>query len=113
VPPNNPRDNSTFWADSDLLTAIEEQAMTKPDVILGDFNVVEDPQDPSRLPPRADSDAAVEALHSFKFTTECDVSDEWRQAHKDRNAYTFGMSSTGSESRLDRIYVTPALPRSN
>jgi hypothetical protein len=85
--------------------------MTKPNVTLGDFNVVEDPQD--RLPPHADSDAAVAAPRSL--TTECDVSDgpRWMQAHEDRNAYTFGMSSTGSKSRFDRIYVTPALPGSN
>jgi exonuclease III len=45
--PNSPSDNSDFW--DDLLAAIEERALTKPDIVLGDFNVVEDPQD--RLPP--------------------------------------------------------------
>jgi hypothetical protein len=67
--PNNPSDNSAFW--DDLLTTIKERVLTKLDIILGDFNVMEDPQD--RLLPHADDGAAIMALRSL--TAECDVSD--------------------------------------
>lgn len=76
--PNDPTQNGAFWGE--VRDFIEENGLTKPDIVLGDFNLVEDPVD--RLPCRLDPAPAVEQLSSA--LREFEVTDGWRAAHPDQ-----------------------------
>jgi hypothetical protein len=69
----------------------------------GDFNMVEDAID--RLPTHADQYSQVEALDELK--SELNLKDGWRDTYPTTKAYTFHQTATGSQSRIDRFYVTP------
>jgi hypothetical protein len=64
----------------------------------GDTNVVEDALD--RLPARPDP---VSALDELKLYLQ--LVDGWRETFPTTRAYTYHQSYTGSQSRIDRIYV--------
>ncbi|KAJ7065904.1 DNase I-like protein [Mycena belliarum] len=100
--PNAPNENAAFW------TKIKEYFETrpnlnKPDIMGGDFNIVEDPID--RFPPRADNAAAVDALDELK--TYLGLVDGWRETFPTTRAYTYHQSEAqgGAQSRLDRLLV--------
>ncbi|KAI0744458.1 Endonuclease/exonuclease/phosphatase [Earliella scabrosa] len=103
--PNVPEENATFW------TALREAegfgGAQKPDVVLGDFNVVEASVD--RLPPRRDPDDAVDALRNF--LARLAVDDGWRRDHEREKGFTYLQKSTGSQSRIDRIYLSREVAR--
>ncbi len=103
--PNDAKDNATFW------TTLEHEAtarrMRRPDFMLGDFNVVEDSLD--RLPPRRDPSEATEALSLLR--QRLGLVDGWREREPSTRMYTYLQSSTGSQSRIDRIYATNAILR--
>lgn len=103
--PNAAAANAEFW--DKLVEHFNVRGTKKPDVLMGDFNVVEDAAD--RMPVRNDAAAPVEA---FARLRNClGMEDTWRRAHPLERAYSFVQLSTGSQSRLDRIYVTrPLLP---
>lgn len=78
----------------------------KPDIILGDFNIVEDPID--RLPAAADNDEGVLAIDDLMRSLH--LRDGWRSTYPDRKAWTFvSQKAPFSQSRLDRIYISVAL----
>lgn len=84
-----------------LLRHIRQTDM-KPDLILGDFNLVEDPID--RLPARPEhDDDAVDAWVNIKM--HLNLVDGWRATHEEELGYTFHQPGTGSKSRIDRIYT--------
>jgi exonuclease III len=97
--PNNPQHNKTFWVE--VLQKLEQ--LPPPDIMLGDFNLVEDALD--RLPPKSDNTTAVEALAELK--AEYQLRDGWRAENPDSHAYTFMQSALqgGRKSRIDRIYI--------
>ncbi|RDX49566.1 DNase I-like protein [Lentinus brumalis] len=101
--PNDPTDNAAYW--TSLTTDMLSRRALKPDILLGDFNLVEDSLD--RLPPRRDPQEAVEALQDFCRTIA--VTDGWRQREPATRCYTFCQLSTGSQSRIDRIYTTASI----
>ena len=70
--------------------------------MLGDYNLVEDPID--RLPCHADNMQTVEALQNLKSMFL--LHDGWRRTYPTTKAYTYLQKATGSQSRIDRIYVT-------
>jgi len=75
--PNNPRDNQSLW---ERLTEIfEGNPNLSPDVILGDFNIVEDGLD--RAPGHPDDRGAVEALRMLK--NQLCMADGWRRTNPD------------------------------
>jgi exonuclease III len=76
--------------------------LPRPDVILGDFNIVEDVVD--RYPPSEDeiASAAAEALLDFRLTIG--VADTWRELNPEERVYTFARGAS-TRSRLERIYV--------
>ncbi|KAH9017332.1 Endonuclease/exonuclease/phosphatase, partial [Lactarius deliciosus] len=99
--PNRRGDHQTFW---DKLN--EEQInkhLRKPDFILGDFNVTEEPID--RSPPKHDNAGVVEALRDFRLNME--VQDQWRHAHPKAREFMYHTITNDKpvKSRLDRIYV--------
>ncbi|KIY53830.1 hypothetical protein FISHEDRAFT_54914 [Fistulina hepatica ATCC 64428] len=70
--------------------------------MLGDMNVVEDSLD--RLPERRDNKEVVNALNELK--RHFHLKDGWRSANPNERGYTYLQTAMGSQSRIDRIYVT-------
>ncbi|KIJ38372.1 hypothetical protein M422DRAFT_106346, partial [Sphaerobolus stellatus SS14] len=99
--PNEVGENARFWRE--LTKQWREKNLPKIDILLGDFNLVEDALD--RKPPKADSTVAVEALQEFKATSL--LIDGWQQTYPTRQFFTW--TSGSSESRLDRIYMRKEL----
>ncbi|KAJ7203194.1 Endonuclease/exonuclease/phosphatase [Mycena rebaudengoi] len=98
--PNRPADNAAFW--HAIRAFFETHRNTrKPDIFGGDFNVVEDPLD--RLPARADTASPTSALDELKCYFQ--MVDGWRETYPTTRAYTFHSPVTGSQSRIDRIYI--------
>ncbi|KAL6297755.1 Endonuclease/exonuclease/phosphatase [Sparassis latifolia] len=99
--PNGASENEHFW--SDLQSAWEEKHLPPPDILLGDFNIVEDSLD--RLPCHPDNASAVSALTDLHL--KFNLQDGWRMTFPDSKAFSFLQPSTGSQSRIDRIYTSP------
>ncbi|KAI0361601.1 DNase I-like protein, partial [Trametes cingulata] len=100
--PNVAADNAAFWLS--LLRYFRDSNLPSPDVLMGDFNMVEDALDrlPARSDPPASTSALAELLACWRMT------DSWRAAHPGLCDYTYLQQATGSQSRLDRIYVKRA-----
>jgi hypothetical protein len=92
--PNTPAENEAFW--NTIQDKWQREHLPKPDIMLGD------PID--RLPCHADNAQTVEALQNLK--SHLLLHDEWRRTHLTTKAYTYLQKATGSQSRIDRIYVT-------
>ncbi|KAI0670960.1 Endonuclease/exonuclease/phosphatase [Trametes maxima] len=101
--PNRETENAAYW---ERLKEWCDQAPTKkPDVVLGDFNMVESTMD--RTPARNDAPVVTEALTRLLRSLNC--SDSWRSAHPNERAYTFRQTNSDIQSRLDRIYLKNGL----
>ncbi|KAH9891235.1 Endonuclease/exonuclease/phosphatase [Cubamyces lactineus] len=98
--PNDSCQSAEFWKTLET----SEQA-TNLDLLLGDFNIVESPRD--RIPERGDSAEATEALSALVRSGQ--MSDGWRDANVEQKAYTYMQKSTGSQSRIDRIYIRKSI----
>lgn len=97
--PNATAENAAFW---DGLAGMQLGGI---DVLLGDFNVVEDVID--RLPMRAETGSAGDALGVF--VRGHGLSDGWRARNPYTKAFTYMQGATGAQSRLDRIYIAQSL----
>ncbi|KAI9056270.1 DNase I-like protein, partial [Trametes sanguinea] len=85
-------------------------ALAKPHLMAGDFNVVEAPID--RYPVQQGAqDASVEDLDDLKREVGLMSVDGWRAVNPDKRDYTFqrGSGENVSLSRLDRIYVNRSM----
>ncbi|KAH9856291.1 Endonuclease/exonuclease/phosphatase, partial [Lenzites betulinus] len=100
--PNRPGDNAAFWAAVDR--ELSERHI-RPMVCLGDFNFVESPAD--RMPSRPDPAASVAAFTTLR--ERLGLTNSWRMAHPDAREYTYCQAASGSQSRLDRVYISRAL----
>ena len=92
-------EKTNFWRL--LMEKIESNEDMHPDVMMGDFNLVENPE-LDRLNNRRGTDpmATRDILTNLKI--ELDLVDGWCRRHPKKRGYTF----TGeSQSRLDRIYM--------
>jgi exonuclease III len=98
--PNDSGSNEAFW--SEIREKIDPHR--KPDIMLGDFNLVEDALD--RLPAHRDHQGATEELANLKSVLN--FQDGWRHENPDEKNYTYTQSEQqgGAKSRIDRIYVT-------
>ncbi|KAF9783471.1 Endonuclease/exonuclease/phosphatase, partial [Thelephora terrestris] len=97
--PVNNAEKADFWRN--LRETMEQDENLQPDVMLGDFNLVENPEI-DRLSNRRGTDprAAREALSDI--IVEANLTDGWRRRHPKKRGYTY----TGNgQSRLDRIYT--------
>ncbi|KAH9850694.1 Endonuclease/exonuclease/phosphatase, partial [Lenzites betulinus] len=100
--PNRTADNEEFW---NQLREMITMRCEWPDVVLGDFNVVESALD--RLPHHSDASGAVRALE--KMCMAWRVEDSWRRAHAGVREFSYLHAATGSQSRIDRIYLNTSL----
>ncbi|KAH9856132.1 Endonuclease/exonuclease/phosphatase [Lenzites betulinus] len=101
--PNLMSENADFW--TMLNTYLYECDGDRIDVMLGDFNMVEEPQD--RAPARPDQARVCESLSSLRRGH--DLLDGWRRTNPGVRGFSFAQASTGSQSRIDRIYVAASL----
>ncbi|KAJ3766252.1 hypothetical protein FB446DRAFT_654078, partial [Lentinula raphanica] len=94
--------NATFWEQIENFFE-RNPRIRKPDLMMGDCNVVEEMMD--RLPMRIDAACAVNALDNLK--TSLLLEDGWRRTYPSTLNYTFMRASqdhTKHHARLDRIY---------
>ena len=98
--PNDTSSNEKFWETLNAKTIANSHL--KPDIILGDFNIVEDSLD--RLPCHTDNPQAVAALGNLK--SNLNLIDGWRRTYPDQREYSHQQTSNASQGRIDRIYIT-------
>ncbi|KAF5331328.1 hypothetical protein D9611_011812 [Ephemerocybe angulata] len=99
--------NMGFWEDLDKRWH-DDRDLPKLDMLLGDFNMVDSRED--RLPSHADAAGVVNAL--TKFRERHALVDGWRQENMGARDFTYAtqhMLQQNSHSRIDRIYVRPAM----
>ncbi|KAI0338731.1 DNase I-like protein [Trametopsis cervina] len=104
--PNVTSQNALFW--EELTEKFSSNSFPRPDIILGDFNVVEDAID--RLPARNDPVRATSALYDLH--SMLGLVDGWRTENPHEKSYTYAQDHGTSLSRLDRVYLTPELAKS-
>jgi len=102
--PNDLSQHTRFWAKVDSQWSAHH--LPPPDMMAGDFNMVEAPLD--RTPARTDSESATAALRSCRQSLN--LQDIWRQTFPDGRSFTY-TSSHNTMSRIDRIYANPATGR--
>ncbi|KAK0484273.1 Endonuclease/exonuclease/phosphatase, partial [Armillaria luteobubalina] len=100
VPASSPPQNAQFW--TDIRKFFEDNPdIRRPDVMAGDMNITEDSID--RIPAKPDNASAVDSLDEMR--TELQLIDGWRTCYPTTLKYTWHCPATGSQSRIDRIYV--------
>ncbi|KAJ3764997.1 hypothetical protein FB446DRAFT_655855, partial [Lentinula raphanica] len=102
APNSSMQENAKFWEQIKLFFE-RNPRIRKPDLMLGDCNVVEDMTD--CLPMRTDHEGAVGALDDLK--TSLQLEDGWRSIYPTTLQYTFMRTAndhTKHHARLDRIY---------
>ncbi|KAJ3817517.1 Endonuclease/exonuclease/phosphatase, partial [Lentinula raphanica] len=98
----NGSENAKFWLE--IKTYFEQRpSVTKPNVLLGDCNMVEAGTF-DRLPAHDDPDEACEALDDLKLSLN--LRDGWRSTFPSTKAFTYLQAGSGVQSRIDRIYLT-------
>ena len=96
-------EKAAFW--EELLQKIEALEGPKPDLVVGDFNIVENPEI-DRLMNRGTADP-MGARNAFaEFTMELNLADGWRRRHPKKRGFTY---LGQSQLRLDRVYVREEL----
>ena len=98
--PNSPAENAAFW--EDLKNTWINDGHPIPDIMLGDFNLVEEAID--RLPAHRDNAQAVRNFVDFKEMHV--LRDGWRYQNQSNLLYTYTQDATQSRSRIDRIYTS-------
>ena len=101
--PNDPTSNAALW--ESIHNGIIN--LPQPDVILGDFNFVEDPLD--RLPAHFDNPMIIDNWQSLK--SHLSLMDGWRATFPSSLNYTFAQSARqgGHQSRIDHIYIQDSM----
>ena len=97
--PNTQKENEEFWRSLEQVVLHWESS--KPDIMLGDFNLVEEAVD--RLPRHEDHEGAVDALRNLK--DKLNLHNGWRSSNSDSIQYSYLQTQTGSQSRIDRMYA--------
>ncbi|KAJ3925805.1 MAG: hypothetical protein NXY57DRAFT_1051616 [Lentinula lateritia] len=102
---NNGSENAAFW--EEIKTYFETRPnIPKPDVMLGDCNMVESGMI-DRMPAHDDPEEACEALDNIK--TLLQLRDGWRLTNPGDKSFSYMQLAMGSQYRIDRIYVTDAI----
>lgn len=97
--------NSAFW--KELKSEMERTDLPKPNVMMGNFNAVEDSID--RLPNRLDPTSVVDPLQDLK--NKLNLVDRWRTTNPTDKNFTW--TDGRSLSRIDRIYMTNRLMKTS
>jgi ribonuclease HI/exonuclease III len=103
--PNENSENKSFWDDLCKLWEEDDATLPYPDVLLGDFNMVEDPTD--RSTGTTDPAETVNTLSNLK--SKLSLIDGWRQTFPHEKSYTLQHRSNNHRSRIDRIYTTTTI----
>jgi exonuclease III len=102
--PNDGVESENFFRD--VKGFLEDQnQLRNPDLMLGDFNMVEEAIDCLLM--HNDHKNTVNALAAINDKYR--LLDGWRAMYPATKNYTFMQSSTNSRSQIDRIYVTKAI----
>lgn len=103
MPLTTPQNNQYFW--DHVLSKLH--GLPKPDIMLSDFNLVEDALD--HLPPKQDTSGPTSKLNELK--THLKLKDSWQTEFLDVLRYTFAQSAQqgGRQSRIDQIYIKDEL----
>jgi len=102
--PNSEGENARFW--EDLRKMWVEQHLPMPDIVLGDFNMVEEAID--REPAHNSNGNVINMFENLKIALG--VIDAWRQDNPTTEEFTyFQLPDRLRKSRLDRIYTTNSL----
>ena len=92
-------EKTAFW--EELLEKLESEETPDPDIILGDFNLVENPEI-DRMINRGGADPQAARNAMSNLTTTLNLTDGWRRRHPKKRGFTY----TGNgQSRLDRIHT--------
>jgi exonuclease III len=105
--PNDHAESAQMW--KDLKSIWSEKKLPRADILLGDFNLVEDTLD--QLPSHPDDQHPVKALRAFKNSMH--LIDGWRSINPDTKAYTYTLRSNDSHLRIDRIYALSKIMRNS
>ncbi|EJD41697.1 DNase I-like protein [Auricularia subglabra TFB-10046 SS5] len=100
--PTRRRENHEMWERIHDALLSEDYDLPMPDVLLGDFNFVEDAIDrfPARISP-------MDAPDSFaQLKTLLQMSDGWRETFPTSTEWTWRSSDRAAMSRIDRVYLT-------
>ncbi|KAJ3791785.1 hypothetical protein GGU11DRAFT_761312 [Lentinula aff. detonsa] len=108
VTSRNGSENADFW--NGIETYFEERrTLAKPDILLGDCNMVE-AGIIDWLPAHDDPEDACEALDNLKM--RLNIWDGWRTTFPDTKSFTYMQSATGVQSRIDQIYMSDRITES-
>ncbi|EJD35314.1 hypothetical protein AURDEDRAFT_75457, partial [Auricularia subglabra TFB-10046 SS5] len=103
--PTGTRENGLMWADIAAKLTDNAANLPRPDMLLGDFNFVEDPID--RYPAGLN---AIDSPASFSdLKRETGLIDGWRNTFPDEVEWTWRNSARSAMSRIDRIYLSRSL----
>ena len=107
--PNRRSDHQHFWKTTE--DERKNKRIRKPDFVLGDFNVTEEPID--RSPAKHDTQGAITALREYRLSAG--VQDQWRHAFPKAREFTYRATVNEKQikSRLDRIYISNAKANSS
>ena len=89
--PNDAKSNGAFWESLNVITS--NRPDLKPDLLVGDFNLVEDSL--NRLPCHSDDAEAVTALGELKCNLN--LVDGWRCTFPDKQGYTHQHAPNASQ----------------
>jgi exonuclease III len=100
--PNNRNEHQDFWEQLD--SKRRAKGLRRPDFLLGDFNMTEDPID--RAPAHLDDANTIAALRNLRQCLK--LKDTWCHAFPHDRCFTFRANNDGQQikSRLDRIYTS-------
>ncbi|EPT04799.1 hypothetical protein FOMPIDRAFT_1027560 [Fomitopsis schrenkii] len=101
--PNGHTQNAEFW--DAIQREIHSRRLKKPNILLGDLNIVEEAVD--RIPMREDASNPVQALRTL--LRWLDLVDGWRISEPTTKDYTYPQRGARSCSRIDRIYTSQDL----
>ncbi|KAJ3978489.1 Endonuclease/exonuclease/phosphatase, partial [Lentinula detonsa] len=105
VTSSNGSENADFW--NGIETYFEERrTLAKPNILLGDCNMVE-AGIIDWLPAHDDPEDACEALDNLKMRLH--IRDGWRTTFPDTKSFTYMQSATGVQSRIDQIYMSDVM----
>ena len=101
--PNGPAENETFW--KELKQRFATENLPRPDLMMGDFNIVEDAVD--QLPAHPDHAGATQALYELRSMLR--LKDGWRTYRGNDKAYSYLQKANNIHSRIDHIYATDSI----
>ncbi|EJD34547.1 hypothetical protein AURDEDRAFT_34712, partial [Auricularia subglabra TFB-10046 SS5] len=105
--PTDPRENKALWAKIHAKLDSDSYKLPFPDILLGDFNFVEDEID--RFPAAMHDIDAPDSFDDLKGFLH--ITDSWRATFPSDTEWTWRNAARTSMSRIDRVYTTEMVNR--